>query len=320
MKRILVVGELNVDLIMSGLPSLPVLGQELLCEDLRMVMGGSSSICACWMAGLGSAGRATVDFGGKVGCDPYGDFLVLELRRWGVGTDKIIRDPGIRTGVTLSLTYPHDRAMLTYLGAIADLSLSDLDLSLLKNYHHLHSASFFLQHKLRPDLPTLFRAAQEVGLTTSLDTGWDPTEEWGQDLFAVLPFVDTFFPNETEAVHLTGQGEAERAAAVLGRYARTVVVKLGREGAVAYSGGQVWRAASLAVHPVDTTGAGDAFNAGFVHAHVVEGRPLLDALRFANACGALSVTAIGGTGGICPAAEVDRFVDGARGDRTEGGK
>ena len=81
MKRILVVGELNVDLIMSGLPSLPVLGQELLCQDFQLVMGGSSSICACWMAGIG----AQVDIWTKVGCDPYGDFLIDELRRQGVG-------------------------------------------------------------------------------------------------------------------------------------------------------------------------------------------------------------------------------------------
>ncbi|MBN1583995.1 MAG: carbohydrate kinase family protein [Anaerolineae bacterium] len=307
MKRILVVGELNVDLIMSGLPSLPVLGKELLCQDFQLVLGGSSSICACWMAGVGAGLDARVDLWGKVGSDPYSDFLIEALQAQGVGTQGVIRDPTIRTGATISLTYPHDRAMMTFLGAIAELQLSDIDLDQLSSYDHLHSASIFLQHRLRPDLAALFEAAQNAGLTTSLDSGWDPDDEW-QGVLDILSHVDFFLPNETEAIHLSGERTVEQAARALSRTAKTVVVKLGAEGALAHSGEQTWRVPGFAVAPVDTTGAGDSFNAGFVCAHVVQGRSIPDAMRFANACGAIAVTTIGGTTGIPPVSQVDAFI------------
>jgi len=305
MKKLLVVGELNADLIMSGLPSLPVLGRELLCRDFRTVLGGSSAICACWLAGLG----ADTTMWSKVGADGLGEFLIGELTRMGVHAEGIIRAPHIRTGATISLTYPNDRAMLTYLGAIADLSLDDLDLIQLKNYDHLHSASIFLQHKLRPDLATLLRAAKEAGLSTSLDSGWDPDERWGEDIFEALRWVDYFIPNESEALNLSGQSDVDAAAATLSRYAQTVVVKLGAQGGLARSGEQVWRVPGMRVNPVDTTGAGDAFNAGFIYARVIEGQPIADALRFANACGAIAVTAVGGTGGILPAPKVHAWTN-----------
>lgn len=304
MKRILVIGELNVDLIVSGLPSLPVLGQELLCDDFQMALGSSSAICASWLVALGAA----VDFWGKVGRDLYGEFVVSELERRGIGTNGIIRDPGIRTGVTVSLTYPHDRALFTYLGSIAALRLDDLDLSLIARYDHLHSASIFLQRGLRPGLPALYRAAKEAGLTTSLDSGWDPEKHWGHDIFAVLPYVDFFVPNEVEALHLTGASTVEEATTELSRYAGTVVVKLGREGALAWACEQMWKVSGFEAKVVDTTGAGDAFNAGFMYAHIVEGRSMSDALRFANACGAIAVTTIGGPTAPPSAAAVDAFI------------
>jgi sugar/nucleoside kinase (ribokinase family) len=303
-RRIVVIGELNVDLIVSGLPTLPVLGQELLCDDFQMALGSSSAICASWLVALGAA----VDFWGKVGHDPYGDFVVSDLERRGIGTDGVIRDPDIRTGVTVALTYPQDRAMFTYLGSIAALRLDDLDLSLLARYDHLHSASIFLQRGLRPGLPALYQAAKEAGLTTSLDSGWDPEERWGRDIFEVLPHVDFFVPNEVEALHFTGASTIEEAAAELSRYARTVVVKLGREGALARAGEQVWKAPGFDVEVMDTTGAGDAFNAGFMYAHIVESRLMPNALRFANACGAIAVTTIGGPTAPPSAGEVDAFI------------
>lgn len=304
MKRILVIGELNVDLIFSGLPSLPILGQELLCDDFHTALGSSSAICASWLVALG----ATVDFWGKVGHDAYGEFVVSELERRGIGTSGIIHDPDIRTGVTVSLTYPHDRALFTYLGSIAALRLDDLDLTLLPRYDHLHSASIFLQQGLRPRLSVLYQTAREAGLTTSLDSGWDPEGRWGHDIFDVLPHVDFFLPNEVEALHFTGASTVEEAAAELSRYAGTVLVKLGKEGAMARSGGQIWQASAFEVEVVDTTGAGDAFNAGFLYARIVEGRCMSDALRFANACGAIAVTTVGGATSPPSAAEVDAFI------------
>jgi sugar/nucleoside kinase (ribokinase family) len=291
-KRVLVVGELNVDMIVSGLDSFPRLAQEIIAADLQMVLGSSSAICAAGLARLG----AEVDFLGKVGNDYFGDLVTGGLRELGVGTRYVIRDPAVRTGITISLTYAQDRALVTYLGSIAALRLTDIQTSILKACDHLHVGSYFLQKGLQPELHDLFDMAHRTGLTTSLDTGWDPEEKWGGDkLLEVLALVDVFFPNEEEACAIAGASNAELALRELDQRAMLVVLKQGAEGAMALHAGEIVRSPSFKVDVVDTTGAGDSFDAGFLFAHIVQGQPLEDALRFANACGALSTTAYGGT-------------------------
>ena len=290
--RILVIGELNVDLIISGLDTFPALGKEILADVMRTVMGSSSAICAAGLARLG----APVDFVGKVGVDYYGDFIVDELRRLGVGTTQVIRDDVVRTGVTISLAYPQDRALVTYLGCIPHLRLADVKTSILSEYKHLHVGSYFLQKGLRSGLPDLFSFAHRAGLTVSLDTGWDPDKKWGNnDLLALLDKVDLFFPNDAEACAIARLDDMEQALRELAKRAKLVVVKRGPEGCMALQDGQVVHCPSFRVNAVDTTGAGDSFNAGFIFAHVTQGRPLVEAMRFANACGALSTTGYGGT-------------------------
>ena len=291
-KKTLVVGELNVDLIVGGLDALPALGQEILADSLSIVMGSSSAIYAAGLARLG----AHVDFIGKLGADHYGDLITAQLRQRGVGVQHLIRDEAVQTGMTISLTYPHDRAMITYLGSISQLRLADVDTAILKDYGHLHVSSYFLQKGLQAGLPELFRQAHRAGLTVSLDTGWDPDERWGgDDLLALLQEVDVFMPNETEARAIARVDDAERALRALAERARCVVVKLGSAGALALQEGQVVHSPAFPVDVLDTTGAGDSFNAGLVFAHVIQGLPLKEALRFANACGAHSTTGFGGT-------------------------
>jgi sugar/nucleoside kinase (ribokinase family) len=291
-KRVLVVGELNADMIVSGLDALPRLAQEIIAADLQMVLGSSSAICAAGLARLG----AEVDFLGKVGADYLGDFVIEELRGLGVGTRNVVRDPGVRTGITISLTYAKDRALVTYLGSIAALRLADIQMSILKEYDHLHVGSYFLQEGLQPGLQDLFRMAHRAGLTASLDPGWDPKGEWGgNELLELLALVDIFFPNEMEACAIIGASDAELALRELGKRTPLVVVKQGAEGAMALHDGEIVHSPGFNVHVADTTGAGDSFDAGFLFAHLVQGQRLDDALRFANACGALSVTGYGGT-------------------------
>ncbi|NIS80160.1 MAG: carbohydrate kinase [Anaerolineales bacterium] len=304
MKRFLVVGDANVDLIVSGLPTLPVLGQELLCDDFRMVLGGSSANCASWLTALG----AQVDFWGKVGCDPFGEFTIRELDRRGIGVDGMIEDPDIRTGVCVSLSYPDDRALITFLGSISALRLDDIDLDLLGNYDHLHSASIFLQHGLRSGLSELFRAAKEAGLSTSLDSGWDPEERWVLDIQNLLKVVDIFMPSDVEVRHLTGASSIEDGVAALAQHGSLVVAKLGKDGAMARMGEERWHVPAFEVDVVDTTGAGDGFNAGFLLARVGKEATVPDALHFANACGAIAVTTFGGSS-IPNADEVRAFID-----------
>jgi sugar/nucleoside kinase (ribokinase family) len=291
-RRVLVVGELNMDMIVSGLDTLPKLAQEIIAADLQMVPGSSSAICAAGLARLG----AEVEFLGKVGDDYFGDLATEELRELGVGTRHVVRDPAVRTGITISLTYAQDRALVTYLGSIAALRLTDIQISILKDHDHLHVGSYFLQRGLQPGLLALFELAHRGGLTTSLDTGWDPEEIWGGDkLLDLLALVDIFFPNEEEACAIAQVDDAEVALRKLAQRAGLVVVKQGAKGAMALQDGEIVRSPGFQVDVVDTTGAGDSFDGGFLFSHMVQEQPLEDALRFANACGALSATGYGGT-------------------------
>ena len=290
---------------MSGLPTLPSLGQEILASGLHIVMGSSSAICAVGMTRLG----AKVDFLGKVGVDYYGDFVTDELRRLGVGTADVIHDGAVRTGVTISLTYPDDRAMITYPGCIPLLRLEDINTSILPRYSHLHVGSYFLRQRLQVGLPELFRQARHAGLTISLDTGCDPDGKWGDDdLLTLLRHVDIFLPNEDEAHSIARVGGTEKALRKLAKRTRLVVVKCGASGAMSLRDGQIVHSPAFQVNVIDTTGAGDVFNAGFLYARIVEGRTMPDALRFANACGAIAVTTVGGATAPPSAAEVDAFI------------
>ncbi len=292
-KKILVVGELNADMIFSDMEVFPSLGQEIVAGSLHTVLGSSSAICAAGLARLG----ARVDFLGKVGVDYYGEFVTRELKDRGVGIQHIVHDQVVRTGLTLSLTYPQDRALVTYLGCIAQFCLADIKMEVLRGYDHVHVGAYFLQRGLQPGLVELFTQAHRLGLTTSLDTGWDPDESWGgAALLAVLDHVDLFFPNEGEACAISEADTVEAALQVLGRRVKLVVAKLGAKGAVAVHEGQGISCPGFTVDTVDTTGAGDSFDAGFLFAHVVQEQPLAEALRFANGCGALSTTGYGGTG------------------------
>jgi sugar/nucleoside kinase (ribokinase family) len=208
----------------------------------------------------------------------------------------VVRDSTVRTGITISLTYAQNRALVTYMGSIAALRPTDIQTSILNEYDHLRVGSYFLQEGLQPGLHDLFDVTHRTGLTTSLDTGWDPEERWGGVKFLdVLALVDIFFPNEGEACAITGADDAELALRELGQRSRIVVVKQGAEGAMALHDGEIVRSPGFNVDVADTSGAGDSFDAGFLFAHMVQGQPLEDALRFANACGALSATGYGGT-------------------------
>jgi sugar/nucleoside kinase (ribokinase family) len=304
MKRFLVVGDANVDIVISGIDGFPMLGHEHSCEFFSMHLGGSSANCASCLAGLGAA----VDFWGKVGGDALGDFVLRELQQHHIDASCVIQDPSIRTGACVALSYSQDRALISYLASIASLRLEDLPLELLGQFDHLHSGSIFIQHGLKADFGRLFRAAKEKGLTTSLDSGWDPAERWLVDIQSLLPYVDYFIPNEAEIMQITGMESVENAVEVLSRFGSTIVVKRGKDGAMARVGNQLWLAPAFEIGAVETTGAGDCFNAGLLYAVIEKGQELSDALQFANGCGAIGASTPGGTSASMSAEEVYRFI------------
>ena len=288
--KILIPGELNVDLVLQNPQSFPVLGRELLVEDLSLTLGSSSAICAAALAKLGDS----VTFVSKVGCDSWGDLCVNSLEGFGVNCSLVTRDPLLKTGITVSITSAKDRAFLTYLGASAALKEGDVSDAVLQAQQHLHVSSFFLQQGLRPGLKSLLSRAHKLGLTTSLDTGFDPAETWGSDLIDVLQQVDFFLPNEVELAAITGTPDRVEALRSLQNGKTLTVAKLGGEGCMAIHRDQIVRVPAFPVIPVDTTGAGDTFNAGFLHALLL-GENLRDAMIFGAAAGALSTLSLGGT-------------------------
>src|SRR5581483_4430214 len=288
--RILIAGELNVDLLLQNYHTFPVPGTEVLVDDVSIALGSSSAICAAGLAKLGNP----VTLVSTVGADAWGELCVNTLRELGVDTARVRSDASIKTGVTVSITSPRDRALVTYLGSIAASTAREFPDEGFDGYEHFHISSFFLQKGLRPDVERLLAAARRRGLTTSLDPGFDPDERWGVDLLDALEQLDVFLPNEVELEGVTGKKDREQALRSLDNGHTLTMAKLGREGCGALVNGALLHVPSFQVQAVDTTGAGDSFNAGFLHAWLRK-MPLRDAMRFGAACGALSTLGVGGT-------------------------
>jgi sugar/nucleoside kinase (ribokinase family) len=299
---VLIPGEINPDLILSG-DVVPRFGQvEQLLDTASLTIGSSSAIFACGSARLGLKPAMI----GVCGDDLFGRFMLNELRERQVDVQNVIVRRGESTGLSVILSQGVDRSILTFPGAIGALRASDIGDGLLRLCRHLHVASYYLQTQLRPDLPALFEHARRLGLSTSLDTNFDPAEEW-HSLDSVLPWVDILLLNEREAIALSGaadlQGAIDRLAPLVG----TVAIKLGPDGAVATREGRQTRASSMDVSAVDTVGAGDSFDAGFVYG-VLNNWGLDRSLRLACACGSLSTLKAGGTDGQPTLAEALKYV------------
>ncbi len=288
---ILVLGDANPDLVLSGGDVVPAFGQaERLVDEARLVVGGSGAIFACGAAKLG----LRVAFAGVVGDDMFGRFMCDQLQAHGIDTSAVAVLPERSTGVTVVLSGRDDRAMLTFAGTIGDLRRSMIDTDVLSRTRHIHVSSYFLQRALVPELPALFRETRDGEATTSLDPNWDPSGQWDNGLMALLPEVDVFLPNEVEALSMARISVVEDAIARLrSSGAGTVVVKTAGQGAVAAQAGDAVSVAGIPTQVVDSTGAGDSFDAGFL-AGFLGGQPLRRCLEIGNACGALSTRGIGG--------------------------
>ena len=286
---VLVAGELNPDLILSKADLEPIFGQtEILVDSAKLTVGSSSAIFACGCARLG----LKTAFVGVVGDDIFGRFMLEALNERGVDTSAVIIDPKQETGLSVILNRGNDRAILTHLGAINALRAADIPEDLLKRAKHLHVASYFLQSQLQADLHDLFRRVYQLQGTSSLDTNWDPQGEW-RNVARVLKVTDIFFPNENEALALTEAPELESALERMVEYVPIVAIKRGADGAVARKGAEYAEMPSIPGKVVDTVGAGDSFDAGFIYGHL-QNWDLAKTLKFAVACGSFSTRGHGG--------------------------
>ena len=289
--EVCVVGELNLDLILYGLPKDLILDREHLASGLSLTLGSSSAIFAHNLCALGTQ----VGFLSKIGADPLGKIATERLSAAGVDISRMKQGTGkTSTGVTVVLPYPQHRYILTYPGTMFEMQSSDIDMEYVRRARHLHLSSFFLHRGLRPRILDLFRQAKNAGLSTSLDTNDDPEDKWGEDLLEVLKHVDLFFPNDREAKKIARTTDLAQALNLLAGLAKIVVVKRGSGSAICRSGDQQWSLAPPIVKVVDDVGAGDTFDAGFVHLYLL-GAKVEDCLAFANIAAAYSVTREGGT-------------------------
>jgi sugar/nucleoside kinase (ribokinase family) len=283
-----VVGEINPDIILEGLPRELPEERETLASGCTLTLGGSSSIFAHNLALLGT----TVTFSARVGDDHFADMCLGEMVAAGVNIDRVVRaSSGSGTGVTLILPLEQTRRILTFSGAMAELSLEDLDLDFIASASHFHLSSLFLHRKLFRDIPWLFEQMKLRGLTTSLDTNDDPEDRWEGVVDRILPFVDVFFGTEEDLRKIAG---VEQAETFLAARVPVLAVKRGARGASVFSEGRRYDAPALRLDAVDAVGAGDTFDAGFLHQWLRQA-PLDQCLAYGILAGGLSVTRAGGT-------------------------
>jgi sugar/nucleoside kinase (ribokinase family) len=287
---ITIAGEINLDLILYGLPADLPLEQELLASGVEVTLGSSSAITAHNLAALGSR----VGFITRVGTDQLGEIALDRLRAADVDLTRITYSTDSKTGLTVLLVHSGPRHIVTYPGCMAEMSLAHLDLAYLKSSRHFHLSSYFLHRALVPQIPDLLKDLKSAGLSISLDTNDDPFDRWEDGIDKALEYVDVLMPNEREACKLAGTGEFDDAVRRLLERVPLIVVKRGVKGATAFTRTETVPVGPIPVEVVDPVGAGDSFNAGFLH-QFAQGKPLAECLTYGNMAAACSTTRPGGT-------------------------
>ncbi|MDI6772430.1 MAG: carbohydrate kinase family protein [bacterium] len=290
--EVLVAGGIYCDLIFSGLNAMPALGEEARTQQFTMTVGGGAFITAAGLARL----RVRTGLVAYVGADLLGRFQLQYLRRSGVDTSRVTRHPELGAGLSVAFSTTTDRGFLTYAGCAAGTGeLLDAwpwnACNGSTRIRHVHFAG--MPHPFAARLPLLDRLRSE-GITTSLDIGWNPAQYDSTEFRELVRRVTIFMPSWRDARWFTRREEPEAALEVLAGFVDVPVIKLGPEGAIGMHEGRPLRVSPPAVAVVETTGAGDAFDAGFLWAYL-RGEAVARCLLAGNICGALSTRAPGGT-------------------------
>ena len=296
MAEIVCLGILVADVLAKPVDEYPGRGKLVLADQMELHTGGCATNTGVALAKIG------IDTGlvGKVGEDGFGDFVISTVQGHGIDSRGIARDPRNNTSGTMVMIHSDgERSFIHYLGANATLVESDVDFEFVEGAKILHVAGTFLMPSFdgQPTAKVL-KKAQQMGITTSLDTAWDSRGRWMELLAPCLPYMDYAVPSIEEARMVTGRHEpADVAKALMDRGVKVVGLKMGEDGCYIRSADAEIRIPKYDVDAVDACGAGDAFAAGFLTG-VAKGWDLEKTGRFANAVGALCVTAIGATTGI----------------------
>lgn len=298
-----VYGDVNIDVVVPGVESLPEPGSEVDVSVMETFVGGGAALFALGLAKLG----LKPVFQGSIGKDMYGEYIRSLFVQLGVDDCLLLDSDSKKTGISLSFTTEKDRCFLTYRGTNEGLSLKHLDLNQLPGAKHVHVTGYegATNHAEYLDMLTKIHAMGDV--TVSFDVGWDMTGVWYEGIYELLPMIDVLFMNETECRHYTRTDDVEIGARKLAEKAGMAVIKLGKDGAMAIRDGKKYFAPAYKVAAVDTTGAGDSFNAGFVYGFL-QGLPMEECLKCGNGCGALSVTKLGGNTGFPFREELEKWI------------
>ncbi|MBI3945944.1 MAG: sugar kinase [Armatimonadetes bacterium] len=305
MSEIVCLGILVADVVAKPVNHWPEEGRLVLVEQMELHTGGCAVNTGIGLSRLGIEAAVI----GKVGQDPFGDFMVAALQRVGVGTDGVRRHPGRNTSATMvCVSETGERSFIHYLGANAELVAEDVDFGLVERARVLHVGSAFLIPRLDGEpLAGVLRRARERGVTTCVDTAWNSRGGWMDILAPALPWADYCVPSLEEARMITGEREPDAIARVLlAAGVKVVGIKMGDQGCYVRSAAEEHLLPPFRVDAVDATGAGDCWVAGLL-AGIVKGMGLRDSARLANAVGAMSVTAMGATAGVRSLAETLAF-------------
>ncbi|MCR5279306.1 MAG: carbohydrate kinase family protein [Lachnospiraceae bacterium] len=287
MKDVYICGDVNIDLLIPDVTSMPAGGQELVVDNMYTAIGGGAALTALGLAKLG----VSVDFEGNIHSDMYGDYIMSEFKNAGVGTEHLHFSEKNKTGISLSFTNKDDRGFITYRGTNSEIDLDSVSIEHAKESRFMHVTGY--SGDKHDKYLKLLKNVKKEGVKVSFDLGWDDSGLWYKGITELFDYIDVLFMNETEILHYSGCDRLEDAIDKFRRDGMILAVKCGKDGSVACLGDKIERRKGLSVKAVDTTGAGDSFNAGFL-CGLLSGRDLGDSLMYGNIAGAMSVTGYGG--------------------------
>ncbi len=302
---VFVYGDINIDLVVKDVERLPNPGEEEFVEEMGTFIGGGAAL---FTMGLAKLGIRTV-FQGCVGNDMYGTFIHRELQNLGVDDSLLEQSDSENTGISISFTTKRDRCFVSYLGTNSRIDLSRIDCKQLAQARHIHVTGYRGEENHETYLTNLRKYKEVSDLSISFDVGWDDTGVWSPRIQELFPYIDILFMNESEALNYSRKESIDEALEFLSQGDRIAVIKCGKKGAVAKCQSKVYEKAAYSVICIDTTGAGDSFNAGFI-ASYLEGNTIERCLEYGNACGAFCVTALGGNQGFPRKSELEEFIKG----------
>lgn len=299
-----VYGDVNIDIVIPGIEKFPAPGQEDEVDVMETMVGGGAAL---FTLGVGKLGLHPV-FQGAVGDDCYGQMILDEFSRRNVDTGLLEVSDTEKTGISISFTNERDRSFLTMRGTNARLDISAVRVEEVKKAGHIHMTGYAGSANHDAYLTLLKKIKEQTQATVSFDLGWDSSGEWKPEIYELFPYIDVLFMNETEAIHYSRKETAEKAGLDFAAHCPVVALKLGSKGSIAFADGKVFKKKCFPVEVVDTTGAGDSFNAGFIYGYL-SGRTVEECLLCGNGCGALSVTALGGNAGFPDEETLWKFID-----------